>query len=106
MREISREADMSKKSAEKMASSDKIVENPECFGSPICLHRRIVHTIFNIYVSLYGEERMNINLHSLEHFCPHVPSEGVMTKKYLVEKELVAVPFDKGVGYCVMKHST
>ncbi len=34
------------------------------------------------------------------------PRNLVMTKKYLVGKELVAVPFDKGVGYCVMKQST
>ena len=29
-----------------------------------------------------------------------------MTKKFLKEKELLAVPFDKGVGICVMKKST
>ena len=26
-----------------------------------------------------------------------------MTKKYLKENELVAVPFDKGIGICLMK---
>ena len=29
-----------------------------------------------------------------------------MTKKYLKEHNLVAVPFDKGVGFCVMKKET
>ena len=27
----------------------------------------------------------------------------IMTKKYLTEKKLVAVPFDKGIGICIMK---
>ena len=27
----------------------------------------------------------------------------IMTKKYLNEKKLVAVPFDKGIGICIMK---
>lgn len=31
------------------------------------------------------------------------PRSLIMTKKYLIEKDLVAVPFDKGVGFCVMK---
>ena len=26
-----------------------------------------------------------------------------MTKKYLKEKDLLCIPFDKGVGLCVMK---
>ena len=34
------------------------------------------------------------------------PRNLVMTKKYLMEKDLVAIPFDKGVGFCVMKVST
>ena len=29
-----------------------------------------------------------------------------MTKKYLKEKNLLPVPFDKGVGICVMKKGT
>lgn len=26
-----------------------------------------------------------------------------MTKKYLKENDLLAIPFDKGVGFCIMK---
>ena len=29
-----------------------------------------------------------------------------MKKKYLKEKNLLAVPFDKGVGICVMERTT
>ena len=31
------------------------------------------------------------------------PRNLVMTKKYLTENKLMAVPFDKGIGFCVMK---
>ena len=31
------------------------------------------------------------------------PRNLMMTKKYLTEYKLVAVPFDKGIGFCVMK---
>ncbi len=31
------------------------------------------------------------------------PRNLVMTKKYLMQNDLVAVPFDKGIGFCVMK---
>ena len=31
------------------------------------------------------------------------PRHLVMTKKYLSEHDLLAVPFDKGVGFCIMK---
>ena len=33
------------------------------------------------------------------------PRSLIMTKKYLMEKDLVAVSFDKGIGFCVMKKS-
>ena len=29
-----------------------------------------------------------------------------MTKKYLKENDLLAVPFEKGIGICIMKKST
>ena len=29
-----------------------------------------------------------------------------LTRKYLKDKDLVAVPFDKGIGICVMKKAT
>jgi hypothetical protein len=31
------------------------------------------------------------------------PRNLLMTKKYLSANNLVAVPFDKGIGFCVMK---
>ena len=34
------------------------------------------------------------------------PRNLILTKKYLKEHELLAVPFDKGVGICLMKKST
>ena len=32
-----------------------------------------------------------------------IPRNLIMTKKYLKEHELLAVPFDKGIGNCLMK---
>ena len=29
-----------------------------------------------------------------------------MTQKYLKDNKLLAVPFDKGIGICIMKHET
>ena len=34
------------------------------------------------------------------------PRNLLLTKKYLKEHELVAIPFDKGVGLCIMKKTT
>ena len=30
----------------------------------------------------------------------------LLTKKYLKEKDLLAIPFDKGIGICIMKRET
>ena len=34
------------------------------------------------------------------------PRHIIMTKQYLREKDLLAVPFDKGSGICMMKSQT
>ena len=34
------------------------------------------------------------------------PKNLLMTKKYLKERGLLAIPFDKGIGICLMKRET
>ena len=36
----------------------------------------------------------------------HTPRNLVMTKRYLKENKLLAIPFDKGTGICIMKKDT
>ena len=47
-----------------------------------------------------------INIKTLLYIKKLKPSRNIaMTAKYLKEHDLLAVPFDKGVGICVMKRS-
>ena len=49
--------------------------------------------------------QINIGTYKYVKDCKDIktPRHVEMTRKYLKEKELLAVPFDKGNGFCVMK---
>ena len=57
-----------------------------------------------------NETITDINVKTLNYIkkCKKMKSSRniMMTKKYLKENKLVAVPFDKGVGICIMKQET
>ncbi|XP_066916931.1 uncharacterized protein [Clytia hemisphaerica] len=101
--------ELHKAATEKSTSVRKLDESRDSFKQKLpnkCTSSVILHTRY--VIRLLREQRsrkLNDKLFRLsnEQERPLFNVNNTLTKRYLKENELVAIPFDKGVGICLMK---